>query len=293
VVQDHWSFGRILIQHDTLLTLTAPTDQTFEKLHEVVRAFAHFLALSTGMAHDVNGMTLFPAVTPQIGVPPPSRTVQIIQAHSLPGPASPRRPPGARAHLAHLGPDSAHYVTTFLQRYTILKPVLDLWQATVANSHLYLEHSFLSLAYATETCHAALIGGQYMPKAEYLATVYPLLKAAIPATLEEEFRRSLAGRLRYHYGFELRRRVHDLCNRVATVATALHAANEEFATRVAAMRNTLAHDGTLPEGVSWEDVATISEKLGVILRAVLLTEADVPEDNVCQVVLAGRQNLMV
>ncbi len=288
-VQEDWTFGRILIQYANLLTLTATTDKTFEKLNSIIGALQQFLALCTGTAHNLTGISLSLAPSPQPSVPMPARTVEIIQAHSIPSTTSSRRPPGA--HLSSLGPDPGQYVTAFLQKHEALKPVCDLWHTTIVNPYLYLEHQFLSLAYAVEAGHGKLIRGEYMPKPEYRKNVYPILVSAIPSDLPEEFRDSLANRIKYHNNFELARRVRDVSERVTEIATPLGATSKDFASRIAAVRNKLAHDGTLPKGVSWDDMARMSDQLSIILRAVLLKEAGVPDDRVRTMLLTNQAHL--
>ena len=288
--QESWTIGQVSIREDCILTFTSRQARSFTAFAKMASEFQQFLALCTGMLHNVTSFWLAAQPAAQ-GVVAPSRGVQVVQkVFGLDGVIRKRFPPGK--YLASLMPGAAEYVSAFYRKLSTIKPACDLWYTTIAGPHLYLEQYFLVLAFALESAHRPLIGGQYMPKEEFLATLYKRLVDAIPTDgLEQQFRESIKNRLQYLNQLAFHRRVREICERVKEVAEPLKAAGTSFSRRVSEVRNTLVHDGTLGE-VSPEEVIKLSDRMSAVVQAVLLKEAGIADERLRTLVLTGKESLM-
>jgi hypothetical protein len=104
------------------------------------------------------------------------------------------------------------YITNWFQKASNLRPVYELFFATLYNPNLYLEGQFLNYVQALEAYHrrCGRFGGKYQSDEDY-KTLYEKFVAVIPQDLCNDFKLSLKkGKLKYANEYSLRKRLKDL-----------------------------------------------------------------------------------
>jgi hypothetical protein len=129
----------------------------------------------------------------------------------------------------------------WFELYEQLGPVVALYLFGKHNRYLVQENIFIGLMQALERFHRSFYGGSFIPQAEYDATVRPLLDAAIPPLVQEDFRQRLRSAIQYGYEFSLRRRLRELVAGLPNTGTFAEAKSNALLGASVDTRNALAH----------------------------------------------------
>jgi hypothetical protein len=141
----------------------------------------------------------------------------------------------------------------------VLRPVHNLYLATLGSTKMYVEFEFLALTQALEAFHRRMLPpGKYLTDEEW-ARHRDVLVAAIPEAISADHKRSLENRLKYGHEYSQSKRLKELITLVGAGVEPLIAENSnEFIERIVAARNDLTHYEGDPR--SWAaDVVALGE----------------------------------
>jgi hypothetical protein len=100
-------------------------------------------------------------------------------------------------------------INNWFKKIEVIGPVFDLFFLTFYDNSMSDRTCFLTLMQAIETFHRRVYGGKYLDDSEYEPICETLLNA-IPECVEENFKNSLIGKLRYGNEFSLMTRLKSL-----------------------------------------------------------------------------------
>jgi hypothetical protein len=143
--------------------------------------------------------------------------------------------------LKDLEPTPALCFSNFLQKGELLAPACDLFFLTFYFGDMYVGQKLLTLCQAAEAFHRAFLPGKYLSDEQYQATVQTELLAAVPQTLDPDFKLSLKNKLKYLHEFSLRKRLLELCNRAGEFLVPLIGDFKNFASLTSEKRNAMTH----------------------------------------------------
>jgi hypothetical protein len=89
----------------------------------------------------------------------------------------------------------------------LLKPVRDLYVSAVYSPKFILEPKFLTLTQAIESYHRRFRDSTYMTQNELDTDILPVLEAAIPAGINNDFRQSIKNKMKYLHEYSLSKRL--------------------------------------------------------------------------------------
>lgn len=219
------------------------TPLSYEELHRLAVVFRDLVSLGLGQTCAILDVTASaPTAVHQL---PDDRSVpvsiKVLYAPRVSPAPEPKRPQSIAFRLRDLEPDPTTFLRRWYRIYLEAESPMRLYFATLETRDLLLDQRFMYLIEAFESLHRFRYGGTYMDRSLYLSTVYPLLVAAIPTTLDSSFVSSIRNRLKYHYQFSLRRRIeHFVSGHAAQLGSAIPDV-AVFAAAVADTRNHLAH----------------------------------------------------
>jgi len=164
-------------------------------------------------------------------------------------------------------------LSNWFSKDTTLRPVYDLYFATLNKSSMYLTHEFLNLIQALETYHRRVIGGHYISESDFTA-LQSMLISAIPDSIESDYRTSLMQRFRYINEYSLRKRLKELLTRTDSVFKTILKNGETFVENVVSTRNYVTHFDTALESkiLTGSALYWATRKLRALLEICLLVE---------------------
>jgi hypothetical protein len=159
------------------------------------------------------------------------------------------------------------FLTNWFERAELLEPVYDLYFASLNDSGVYMEHTFLSLVQAAEAYHRRRVGNEELPRPEH-----ELRQSEILASVPEKHRQWLANKLEYSNEPTLRKRLRELLDRLAE-SNVLNI-ERDFIDDVVNTRNYLTHyeEKSKDKCARGEQLFRLIQKLKLILHALLLEE---------------------
>lgn len=167
------------------------------------------------------------------------------------------------------------FLKNWLEKAELLEPVYNLYFGTLYNSHMYLEHKFLSLAQAIESYHQRIYEGKYLSDAQY-KEVYNTLVNAIPNEAESNLKDRLKKYLQYGNEFSLRTRLKKIFNKHQEILDLFinkdHA--DAFINDIVNIRNYLTHynKDSKEQDICGEVLYHLTCKLEILLEICLLME---------------------
>jgi hypothetical protein len=184
-----------------------------------------------------------------------------------------------------LGELSDHATCLFGSWFTnaiVLDPICDLLVGTYGNRTDRTK--FLALAQALEGFHRGAYGGAYTSRASY-EPIRESLCAAIPADLDEDFRRKLKDTMKYGFQYSLRTRLKALLSNLTerTKEAVVQEKMSNFIDRIVQVRNYLTHfDETEKPAIvdDLESMYNLNQRFRALSIILLLKYLGVPEDKV-------------
>jgi len=172
----------------------------------------------------------------------------------------------------------------------LLRPVLDLYFATLNSSSMYLNHEFLNITQALESYHRRTRNGEYLSSTIFNPLVETIV-AAIPDDTPGDLKSSLAQRLKYGNEFSLRKRLRNILNELGPLIDPYIRNKEIFVEQVLSTRNYFTHyDKTLEEkALKGEEFYWLTRKLRAILEICLLLELGISKEKVVTLLKRNRQ----
>lgn len=131
-------------------------------------------------------------------------------------------------------------VMNWFEKKDILKPVYDLYFASVYNSRVYLDYQFLTYIQALESFHRRMFDGDYIEDEQYKKVFEDLIKH-IPEKLSRSHRDSLKSRIKYGNEFSLRKRLDELFKKHSRLKFLILRDSSKFINKVIDTRNYLTH----------------------------------------------------
>jgi hypothetical protein len=165
--------------------------------------------------------------------------------------------------------------------------IYDLFFVTIFEPDLLPRFNFLANVQALESYHRIVYGGTYLTLEEY-EPVRQIITAAIPSTLEDDFKQSLRKRIFHGKDFSLRKRIQKTLQTLNPETLDLITKRPKvFATRIVDTRNYLTHnDESTKEDVIPEDfLPQANRKIRVLLRVLLLREVGLTEEEIMRAIV--------
>jgi hypothetical protein len=154
----------------------------------------------------------------------------------------------------------------------------------------FLELRFLALAQAAEAYHRRVHQGRdlYMEAGAYEREVLPLLKASIPATLDDAHKQALSGRLKFGNEISFRRRMTTLFEEHETALALVVPSPRSWITPIVEYRNGFTHHPVIADQQDLDKDALLrcTYVLRILLELCFLKSAGLDEAAVAA--LAGR-----
>lgn len=170
------------------------------------------------------------------------------------------------------GSDANEYLRRWLTASADAVTVMEPFFAVLHNPHLYLESSYLQLCFALEGYHRLRIGGHYMEPDEYVESVLPVLQAAIPEGLENDFRQAIRDRLKYMAEPSFRRRLREVIALNAPAVLGRMDDPKAVIERIVSARNALVHYGISESASVLDEAITLLKYLRLMIQVSLLHE---------------------
>lgn len=171
----------------------------------------------------------------------------------------------------------------WVNKSKLLKPIVDLYFASLHNSSMYLEHQFLSLAQALESYHRRKYGGRYLEEGRY-EEIYQAFISQIPNDLDKSVKDAFKGKLKYINEYSLRKRLRQLLKSVTEITDLTIKDPKIFAHTVTQIRNDLTHLNT-EEVLEGYDLARLTRQMKELLEICLLIEIGLPGEKVKDLVI--------
>ena len=176
----------------------------------------------------------------------------------------------------------------------LLRPVYDLYFATLNSSSIYLTHAFLNLTQGIESYHRRAIGGHYVSDTEY-ENLQKAFIAAIPSSTSDDYKSALKQRFRYLNEFSLRKRLKGLIDKCSPMFLSFVNAPDIFVDQVIATRNYLTHFDKEPESnvLQGEPLYWATRKLRALLEICLLLEIGLSVDLITKLINRNQQMIFL
>lgn len=173
------------------------------------------------------------------------------------------------------------YLNNWFKKAELIQPVYDLYFATLYSPKMYLQHEFLSLIQALEVYHRRVHGGKYVSDESYNA-VYTKLVEAIPGEIENNFKDSLKGKMKYLHEYSLRKRLKKITDDLDDVIGILIKNKAIFIDEVENTRNFLTHyDKSLEDKhKAGNELYMLTEKMKFLLEMCFLVEMGMSMDKI-------------
>ena len=173
-------------------------------------------------------------------------------------------------------------LAAWFQKAETLRPVYDLYFATLFSPSMFLETHFLNLAQAAESYHRRTRATALMPAGPF-AEVLSMLRATLAQSgLSKELHDALSAKLQYLNEPALRRRLEELLKELTDLATTFIPNQVTFARSVADTRNYHTHYSPELEAKAarGSQMLTLVEQLTFLLQACFLVEMGLPRDKI-------------
>jgi ApeA N-terminal domain 1 len=167
----------------------------------------------------------------------------------------------------------AKCIQSWIKKYELLEPAINLYFSVLYNPSNYAEVKFLSLTQAIETYHRRLFDEKYQNDDIYRAGLYSDLIKVLPKELDSDFKKSLEGRLKYGNEYSLRTRLRKVVESITDILdfsfVQLKQERTVFINRVVDTRNYWTHYSS---ELAEKAVQTGEERLILITQLQLLLE---------------------
>jgi len=271
-------FGSCKLSESCLLTIKAQKATDYSVLEKVIQQFQHFLAL--GVSRPVYALSVKGRPekrSDDVAVLVKQPVCEVLRKLSMDGHREKEIfPHEMQFSMSDLEVDVISVVERYFERYSLLKPICDLYFSTLYNPGMYIQQRFLALAHAVEAYHRTFVRGQYQSDEEYQSGVQQTLWDAIPTDLDKDFRASLKNKLKYLHEFSLRKRLQEICGQFEAILKPYLGEASEFSGITADVRNYLTHRdprdksrSEIPGGI---DLWCRCEQLSLLLEVCLLHE---------------------
>jgi hypothetical protein len=182
------------------------------------------------------------------------------------------------------------YLSNWLVKSDVLKPVYDLYFGYLYNPKMYLQNGFLNLIQALESYHRRIHNGKYLSDDNY-THIHKTLNKAIPQEVKDDFRKSIKQKLKYLNEFSLRKRLKEILEKCGDVVNIIIHDNERFIEDVVKTRNFLTHyDKNIEmEAKSDEDLIKLVQKLKFILEICFLIELEIPVETITSLISRNKR----
>ncbi len=183
------------------------------------------------------------------------------------------------------------YIANWLNKANLLRPVYDLFCASIENPFLFSENIFLNYVFALETYHRRKFQGKYQSDETYLNGLYKTLVDAIPDGLEPDFKQSLEkGKLRYANEYSFRSRLKKILGGLPknlNLPILQSSIQQEIIDIINKTRNYYVHyDESLKDNIAKGPIFDyVIYMLACIVRIVLMQELGMGDDTVRNLVL--------
>jgi len=187
--------------------------------------------------------------------------------------------------LKDIQDDLGRYLQNWFARAVSLRPVFDLYFATIQNKNSYSNHIFLNYIQAIEAYHRRVATETQYVSEEEFAPIWEKLAAAIPPEKEivsSAFRDSLKQRMKYMYEYSLKKRLRLLLKKHNDQVGMLIPDIEPFIEDVVTKRNHLTHytEELEQQAVKDEEFTLLIQRVRFMIEVCLLSEIGIPPDKI-------------
>ena len=170
----------------------------------------------------------------------------------------------------------------WISRRETLETVYELFFLTFFNPDMNPRSYFITLVQALETLHRTVFKGEYLSEEAYKPFGDKMLRSISP-DLEESHRHALKNRIKFGFGYSLRKRITAMIRSLEKITQDTITRNQNvFVTKIVETRNYLTHnDETTKNDVIEMNLLPIaSEKIRIFLRILLLQQIGMGESDI-------------
>jgi len=270
-IERSWTLvpAEVRLRRKTFVNVTPASPSPFERCLGLLQTMLDLVSL--GLSR--------PAIPSEIvGVLKPQEEVEIVY-----------KPIKHSSNKALLNPfqtlftcaDISDHFDEFIRRWfdlsDRLRPVLNLYLATLYAQEMYVESYFLNIIHALEAYHRLAMGGQDLPEDEHQKRVSEIINSA-----PSQWRQWLKEQLKYSNEKRLRSRLMEICETSQSITKKLIGSKKKvkhFISQVVDTRNYLTHyDPAYAEkAVHGRQLFYLTQRLKVLLECCLLRELGFPD----------------
>ena len=255
----------------------------FDEFLNPIRLTQIFLSLGVGAAvHPMKVTGSRQEMVEDVMIP---RPVEIF--YRPPRAAPPQRtllPSDMTFTLAGITDRFEPFLRNWFDNADLLRPVVNLYFATLPESVMFAEQRFLTLTRALESFHRQRHGGQYLSPEKYTPAREELV-AAIPDWISGDHRDALRTRLKYGYEYSLRKRLGDLFDAHEPVLRDVFPDTTTFIDKIVKTRNYLTHydeDDSQDAAIDGLELHRLATELRTLLEVCLLSEIGFTPEEICK-----------
>ncbi len=179
--------------------------------------------------------------------------------------------------------DISKILGNWIQKASLLKPVISLYCTGVYSPNLYPEAQFLNLIQAAEVFHRRFRGGTYINPEAYEIEWLPKIQDSIPPDLP--YREPIFEKLKYLNEFSLPKRLKDLFKENKAIVKLFNLEKPEKMTKkISGYRNYLTHYANEKDNLEVRKVVECVNVLRLILEMSFLREMGFSEDKINELI---------
>ncbi len=197
--------------------------------------------------------------------------------------------------LGHILDGFESYLKNWYAKSEVLDPVYKLYFGTLANSSMYLEHTFLSLSQALEAYHRETHDGKYVANKTY-NPIRKTLLSHVPEDIDSRLKKGIENALNYTNSYTLRERLAEIWNEHKDVISIIFPEEEkfnQFKDDFVDTRNLLTHhDRRSARAGELKDISSLhrlTQQSRLILEICFLIEFGMPKDSIKILVSKNRR----
>lgn len=274
--------GNVRLSEKCNFTVETSVLASFGLFEDIVKRFQHFVAL--GIGHPVYVLS----TKARIDIPMEDyegsdiyEEYEIFHKLSMAEENNRDSIHNMQFSLDDLKPEPSIFIHRFFERYSFIGTVSSLYFSTIYYPEMMLSQRFLTLAFAIEGYHRAVVGGKYQDDDQYHDGLMKTFLESIPENLSSDYRDSLENKLTHLNDFSLRKRVKDICVKFQTILHDFLGDAAEFAGSIAVERNRLTHpaSGEVMKTASDLKIQWLkTQQLALLLEVCILYEAGFNEE---------------
>ena len=176
-------------------------------------------------------------------------------------------------------------INNWISKYDNLKPVYNLYLATINKGEIFSEDLFLNVIHAIEAYHAKVYDAKYLSDDEY-EEVYGMLISSIPQEIPEDFRSRVKHSLKYLNEYSLRKRLKEILRSIGDIHKNYIDNDDEFINKIVNTRNYFTHYTDDLKEKAITDLVELyyeTQRLRIVLEICIMKELGFTIENIKEI----------